>query len=31
MVKLPPFLPRLEELLKALEAAGIDAIAAWIP
>ena len=28
MVKLPPFLPRLEELLKNLEAAGIDAIAA---
>ena len=28
MVKLPPFLPGLEERLKALEAAGIDAIAA---
>lgn len=28
MVKLPPFLPRLEERLKALEEAGIDAIAA---
>jgi len=28
MVKLPPFLPRLEENLKALTSAGIDAIAA---
>lgn len=28
MVKLPPFLPGLEEFLKGLEAAGIDAIAA---
>ena len=28
MVKLPPFLPDLEERLKALEEAGIDAIAA---
>jgi len=28
MVKLPPFLPRLEEVLKALILAGVDAIAA---
>jgi dihydroorotate dehydrogenase (fumarate) len=28
MVKLPPFLPRLEERLKSLEEAGVDAIAA---
>jgi NAD-dependent dihydropyrimidine dehydrogenase PreA subunit len=28
MVKLPPFLPKLEERLKSLEEAGVDAIAA---